>query len=152
MTYVLALPCIDVKDTACVEECAMDCICEGERMIYIHPDECVGCVACAPVCRAEAIYYKDDLPEQWTDYYKTNIEFFDDLDHPVAPRKLVCSQWTTPHGSTAAAECSAPISPYRPSQRRPNSDLASRIYPMPGDYAGAPAVDQEMKALTNHGL
>ncbi len=149
MTYVLALPCVDVKDTACVEECAMDCICEGERMIYNHPDECV---ARAPVCRAEAIYYEDDLPEQWTAYYKANIEFFDDLDHPVAPRKSVWSQWTTHRGSTAAAECSAPISPYRPSQRRPSSELASRIYATPGDYAGGTTVDQEMKALTNHGL
>jgi hypothetical protein len=25
----------------CIEECAVERICEGERMLYIHPDECV---------------------------------------------------------------------------------------------------------------
>jgi hypothetical protein len=34
----------------------------------------------------------------------------------------------------------------------PSSDLACRIYPTPGGYAGGPTVDQVMKALTNHGL
>lgn len=34
----------------------------------------------------------------------------------------------------------------------PSSDLACRIYPTPGGYAGVPTVDQVMKALTNHGL
>lgn len=39
MTYVAS--CVDVKDRACVEECPVDCIYEGERTPYIHPDECV---------------------------------------------------------------------------------------------------------------
>ncbi|MBW3659437.1 MAG: ferredoxin, partial [Actinobacteria bacterium] len=26
MTYVIAEPCVDVKDQACVEECPVDCI------------------------------------------------------------------------------------------------------------------------------
>src|SRR5688572_6871970 len=46
MTYTIAEPCIDVKDKACVEECPVDCIYEGERMLYIQPDECVDCGAC----------------------------------------------------------------------------------------------------------
>ena len=50
MTYVIALPCVDVKDKACIDECPVDCIYEGERMLYIHPDECVDCGACEPVC------------------------------------------------------------------------------------------------------
>ena len=64
MTYVIALPCVDVKDRACVEECPVDCIYEGERTLYIHPDECVDCGACEPVCPVEAIYYEDDVPEE----------------------------------------------------------------------------------------
>ena len=64
MTYVIGEPCVDVLDRACVEECPVDCIYEGERMLYIHPDECVDCGACEPVCPVEAIYYEDDLPEQ----------------------------------------------------------------------------------------
>ncbi|MFB9310142.1 NAD-dependent dihydropyrimidine dehydrogenase PreA subunit [Agromyces hippuratus] len=77
MTYVIALPCVDVKDKACIDECPVDCIYEGERSLYIHPDECVDCGACEPVCPVEAIYYEDDLPDVWADYYKANVEFFE---------------------------------------------------------------------------
>ena len=58
MTYVIAEPCVDVKDKACIDECPVDCIYEGDRMLYIHPDECVDCGACEPVCPVEAIYYE----------------------------------------------------------------------------------------------
>ena len=76
MTYVIGEPCVDVLDRACVDECPVDCIYEGERMLYIHPDECVDCGACEPVCPVEAIYYEDDVPEQWRVYTKENAEFF----------------------------------------------------------------------------
>ena len=46
MTYVISQPCVDVMDRACVEECPVDCIYEGRRSLYIHPDECVDCGAC----------------------------------------------------------------------------------------------------------
>ena len=65
----------------------MDCIYEGERSLYIHPDECVDCGACEPVCPVEAIYYEDDVPEQWAEYYKANVEFFDDLGSPGRRRQ-----------------------------------------------------------------
>uniref|UniRef100_UPI0003B39EB5 ferredoxin n=1 Tax=Agromyces subbeticus TaxID=293890 RepID=UPI0003B39EB5 len=65
------------KDRACIDECPVDCIYEGERSLYIHPDECVDCGACEPVCPVEAIYYEDDLPDLWADYYKANVEFFE---------------------------------------------------------------------------
>ena len=29
MAYVIAQPCVDVKDKACVDECPVDCIYEG---------------------------------------------------------------------------------------------------------------------------
>jgi NAD-dependent dihydropyrimidine dehydrogenase PreA subunit len=76
MTYVIGEPCVDVLDRACVDECPVDCIYEGERMLYIHPDECVDCGACEPVCPVEAIYYEDDVPDQWRVYTKENAEFF----------------------------------------------------------------------------
>ncbi|MFC5434504.1 ferredoxin [Microbacterium suwonense] len=88
MTYVIALPCVDVKDRACVDECPVDCIYEGERMLYIHPDECVDCGACEPVCPVEAIFYEDDLPEEWADYYKANVEFFEELGSPGGAAKV----------------------------------------------------------------
>ena len=77
MTYVIAQPCIDVKDRACVDECPVDCIYEGERSLYIHPDECVDCGACEPVCPVEAIFYEDDLPQEWEQYKDDNAGFFE---------------------------------------------------------------------------
>lgn len=88
VTYVIAQPCVDVKDKACIEECPVDCIYEGERSLYIHPDECVDCGACEPVCPVEAIYYEDDTPDEWADYYKANVEFFDDLGSPGGAAKI----------------------------------------------------------------
>ncbi len=88
MTYVIALPCVDVKDRACVDECPVDCIYEGDRMLYIHPDECVDCGACEPVCPVEAIYYEDDVPEQWAEYYTANVEFFDEIGSPGGAAKV----------------------------------------------------------------
>ena len=76
MTYVIGESCVDVLDRACVQECPVDCIYEGERMLYIHPDECVDCGACEPVCPVEAIYYEDDLPDQWQAYVGENARFF----------------------------------------------------------------------------
>lgn len=49
MPYVVAQPCVDVKDKACVDECPVDCIYEGSRSLYINPNECVDCGACEPV-------------------------------------------------------------------------------------------------------
>jgi NAD-dependent dihydropyrimidine dehydrogenase PreA subunit len=40
MTYVSAERCVDLKDKAHIEECPVDCIYEGARMLYIHPDKC----------------------------------------------------------------------------------------------------------------
>jgi len=74
--YVIAEPCIDVVDRACVDECPVDCIYEGERALYIHPDECIDCGACEPVCPVEAIFYEDDLPDQWRPYHADNVRFF----------------------------------------------------------------------------
>lgn len=76
MTYVIAEPCVDVKDRACVEECPVDCIYEGGRSLYIHPDECVDCGACEPVCPVEAIFYEDDLPERWVVHAQDNASWF----------------------------------------------------------------------------
>lgn len=88
MTYVIALPCVDVKDKSCIEECPVDCIYEGERMMYIQPDECVDCGACEPVCPVEAIYYEDDVPSQWNEYKEVNAEFFDELGSPGGASKV----------------------------------------------------------------
>ena len=88
VTYVIAEPCVDLLDKACIEECPVDCIYEGNRMLYIHPDECVDCGACEPVCPVEAIFYEDDVPDKWRDYYQANVDFFEDLGSPGGAAKL----------------------------------------------------------------
>jgi len=88
VTYIIAEPCVDLLDRACIEECPVDCIYEGNRMLYIHPDECVDCGACEPVCPVEAIFYEDDVPEQWRDYTGANYEFFEDLGSPGGASKI----------------------------------------------------------------
>ena len=68
MTYVIAEPCIGVKDRACVDECPVDCIYEGEEQLYIHPEECVDCDACLPACPVDAIFPADNVPAEWTNF------------------------------------------------------------------------------------
>ena len=88
MTYVIAEPCVDLKDRACVDECPVDCIYEGDRALYIHPDECVDCGACEPVCPVEAIYYEDDVPTQWAGYTTDNADFFTTVGSPGGAAKM----------------------------------------------------------------
>ena len=96
MTYVIAEPCIDVKDKSCIEECPVDCIYEGGRMLYIQPDECVDCGACEPVCPVEAIYYEDDVPSQWKEYGGINGEFFVEIGSPGGAAKVGASNTDHP--------------------------------------------------------
>ncbi|MCM2424854.1 ferredoxin [Streptomyces sp. RKAG337] len=88
MTFVIALPCADVKDRACIDECPLDCIYEGDRMLYIQPDECIDCGACEPVCPVEAIFSEDDIPREWQHFATVNAEFFSDLGTPGGSAKL----------------------------------------------------------------
>jgi NAD-dependent dihydropyrimidine dehydrogenase PreA subunit len=76
VTYVIAEPCIDVKDGTCVDVCPVDCIYEGGRMYYIQPDECVNCGVCVSVCPVEAIFIDDRVPERWAAFTVANHEFF----------------------------------------------------------------------------
>ena len=97
MTYIIAEPCIDVKDTACVDVCPVDCIhptkneteeFEKEKKLYIDPEECIDCGACEPVCPVEAIFYEDDVKDEWAAYTKANADFFDELGSPGGASKV----------------------------------------------------------------
>ena len=79
MTYIIAEPCIDLKDASCVEVCPVDCIYEGEDMFYIHPIECIDCGACEPECPVTAIFPDTDVPPEWTSYIAKNADHFDDV-------------------------------------------------------------------------
>ena len=45
MTYIIAEPCIDIKDRSCVDVCPVDCIHEAGRILVIDPEECIDCFA-----------------------------------------------------------------------------------------------------------
>ena len=78
MTYIIAEPCVDVKDGACVDVCPVDCIytTDDDNMFYINPEECIDCAACEPVCPVTAIFAEDDVPEEWHSYIDKNYEYF----------------------------------------------------------------------------
>src|SRR5512138_3884501 len=68
MPFIITDPCIETKDTACVDVCPVDCIHPRKdepefaqtSMLYIHPDECIDCGACVPACPVAAIYDSTD--------------------------------------------------------------------------------------------
>ena len=83
MTYIIADPCVDLLDQACVDVCPVDCIHfdEGaDRILYIDPDECIDCGACEPECPVEAIFPEEDVPEEWQVFTEVNYLWFNDKD------------------------------------------------------------------------
>lgn len=85
MTYVIASPCVDVTDQACVEECPVDCIYEGDRKMYINPTECIDCGACESVCPVDAITADRRTPPERMEHLVDNRAFFE----TILPRRSV---------------------------------------------------------------
>ncbi len=79
MTHVIAQPCIDVKDKACVDVCPVDCIHgdDGSKMLYINPVDCIDCTLCVDACPVDAIFTEEDLPEEWKEFTKVNSDYFE---------------------------------------------------------------------------
>ena len=88
MPHVVTQSCC--ADASCVVACPVNCIhpAPGEpgfaeaEMLYVDPAGCVDCGACEPACPVEAIFYEDDVPDEWLDYNDANAAFFDDLGSP----------------------------------------------------------------------
>jgi ferredoxin len=81
MAYVIAEPCVDLKDKACVNVCPVDCIYEDGaegRMLYINPDECIDCGACEPECPVSAIFAEEEVPDKWAQFKSINTLYFKD--------------------------------------------------------------------------
>ena len=84
MPYVIAEPCLGVKDTACVDACPVDFIHPRRdeaghaeaAQLYIFPDQCIDCGMCIPVCPVSAIFPQEDLPEKWVHYAKVNADWY----------------------------------------------------------------------------
>ncbi len=84
MPYVIAEPCIGVKDTACVDACPVDVIHPRKdetdhsafEQLYIFPDDRIDCGACVPICPASAIYAIEDLPAKWSYFAMINADWY----------------------------------------------------------------------------
>src|ERR1700681_4012794 len=81
MPFIITDPCIETKDTACVDGCPVDCIHPrtGEAefaqatMLYIHPEAGIDCGACVPACPVAAIYESiDATPAHEKDLVEAN--------------------------------------------------------------------------------
>ena len=81
MPFIITDPCIETKDTACVDVCPVDCIHPRKdepefaemTMLYIHPEECIDCGACVPACPVAAIYESiDATPANQKDLIEAN--------------------------------------------------------------------------------
>lgn len=80
MTYAILSPCVDIKDGSCVDYCPVNCIYEGKRMFYIHPEECISCGLCESVCPVDAIRHVDFIPENEMQYIAINRDYFSKPD------------------------------------------------------------------------
>ena len=84
MAYVIAEPCVNTKDTACVEVCPVDCIhpkkdeaeFAAETKLYIDPETCIDCGACVPVCPVQAIFPLEELPEKWAHFTQMDADWY----------------------------------------------------------------------------
>lgn len=78
MAFVIAEPCIGVKDKSCVAVCPVDCIHgkDEDEMLYIQPDECIDCGACVSECPVSAIFPADQVPPQWKAFIQKNADYF----------------------------------------------------------------------------
>jgi len=81
MPFIITDPCIETKDTACVDVCPVDCIHPRKdepefaqtTILYIHPEECIDCGACVPACPVTAIYESiDATPSNQKDLIEAN--------------------------------------------------------------------------------
>ena len=72
MTHVVCQPCYDCKYTDCVAVCPVECFWQDEKMLYIHPDDCIDCEACVPECPVEAIFVEANVPPQWVSFNALN--------------------------------------------------------------------------------
>ena len=84
MAYVIAKPCVGVKDTACVAVCPCDVIHPTKQepdfaaadQLFINPDPCIDCGLCVDECPVKAIFPQDDLPAEWSNFIERNALYY----------------------------------------------------------------------------
>lgn len=79
MTFAIGSGCVDVRDRSCVDVCPVDCIYEGDRKLYINPDECIDCGACMTECPQNAVVRLGEVPPGEEALALDNATFFLDV-------------------------------------------------------------------------
>src|SRR6266705_295512 len=146
MPFIITDPCIETKDTACVDVCPVDCIHPRKdepefaqtTMLYIHPEECIDCGACVPACPVAAIYESvDATPSHQKDLIEANAVYRNgDADamaqaeaivqaHIAAQPELMAIPAAASAGRTSnrSVEASRPTSSLLPSDARQGARL-----------------------------
>ncbi|HYO10068.1 MAG TPA: 4Fe-4S binding protein [Tepidisphaeraceae bacterium] len=85
MAYVIAEPCIGVKDTACVTVCPVDVIhplkdeagFATAEQLYIEQQNCISCGLCVAECPVNAIFEESDLPSEWQEFLAKNAAYYE---------------------------------------------------------------------------
>lgn len=95
MAYVITDLCAGVCAGACIDVCPIDCIngpfplqdllaggppadairASGAQL-YINPDDCIDCGACAAACPEEAIFDEEDLSPAQDHHRVANAAFY----------------------------------------------------------------------------
>src|ERR1700704_3091112 len=111
MPFVITDPCIETKDTACVDVCPVDCIhprkdepeVEAALMLYIHPEECIDCGACVPACPVAAIYDSpDSTPASQADLIEANAIYRNGDADLMAQAEAIVKQHVVAHADIMA--------------------------------------------------
>jgi NAD-dependent dihydropyrimidine dehydrogenase PreA subunit len=87
VTYVITDACVDIMDKSCIPACPVDCIYEGSRSMYIHPEECIDCGACVMTCPMDAIMYEFDLTPEERPALERATEYFEEIGSPGGARR-----------------------------------------------------------------
>ncbi len=82
MAYVIVSTC--AKDGDCIEICAVDCIhpkrdepdFEMATQLFIHPEECICCGSCLPICTSNSIFCLEELSESQRHFAELNALYY----------------------------------------------------------------------------
>ncbi|MBN9392531.1 MAG: ferredoxin family protein [Chloroflexi bacterium] len=83
MAFVITEPCLDIKDKSCVDACPVQCIHggdEADRILYIHPIDCIDCGACLEACPVTAIFEEERVPASSAKFIEINRLYFRDKE------------------------------------------------------------------------
>ncbi|MEU6103334.1 FAD-dependent oxidoreductase [Streptomyces flaveolus] len=87
MTFVITQSCCN--DTSCVAVCPVQCIrprpgdpgFTTTEQLYIDPNTCIDCGACAAECPVDAVVHHADLPAGLKEFRGINADYF--AEHPL---------------------------------------------------------------------